>query len=125
MIGISRAIRVWAHTQPTDLRKGYSGLYSLVQRELDRNPLSGELFLFVNRRRTSCKVLLWDGTGLCIFSKKLERGRFASLWREDGETRSLTASELQLFIEGCTLLSRRRLSPARIVPKPLAISRSA
>jgi len=107
------------------LRKGYNGLYSLVQRELQRDPLNGELFLFVNRRRTSCKVLLWDGTGLCIFSKRMERGRFANLWRDDGETRSLTAAELQLFIEGCTLLSRGRLSPERIVPKPLAIARSA
>ena len=120
MISLGRAVRVWAHTCPTDLRKGYSGLYAMVERELRRDPLSGELFLFVNRRRTSCKVLLWDGTGLCLFCKKLEEGRFANLWREDGETRALTTSELQLFIEGCTLLGRRALSPARIVPKPLA-----
>jgi transposase len=64
-----------------DLRKGYNGLYGLVERELRRDVLEGELFLFVNRRRTSCKVLVWDGTGLCIFAKRLEGGRFASLWR--------------------------------------------
>ena len=82
MIGLSRSVRVWAHAQPTDLRKGYNGLYALVEQQLQCDPLSGDMFLFVNRTRTSCKVLLWDGTGLCIFSKRLERGRFARLWRD-------------------------------------------
>ena len=125
MIGFGRSIRVWARTRPTDLRKGYNGLYGLVQNELGRDPLSGDLFLFVNRKRNSCKVLLWDGTGLCIFSKRLERGCFAKLWRDDAEVVTLTASELQLFIEGCVLLARQRLSPEQIVPKPLAYQRSA
>ena len=127
MIGLSRAVRVWAHTAPTDLRKGYNGLYALVEKRLRKDPLSGELYLFVNRKRTSCKVLLWDGTGLCIFSKRLERGRFARLWREDEVSGPvvLTASELQLFIEGCVLLTTRRLSPDAVVLKPLAQARSA
>ena len=121
MIGLSRSVRVWAHAQPTDLRKGYNGLYALVEQQLQCDPLSGDMFLFVNRTRTSCKVLLWDGTGLCIFSKRLERGRFAQLWRDaDTPTVILTTSELQLFIEGCVLLTTRRLSPDAIVPKPLA-----
>lgn len=113
-------MRVWAHAQPTDLRKGYSGLYALVEKQLRCDPLSGDLFLFCNRKRTSCKVLLWDGTGLCIFCKRLERGRFARLWREDGRPVQLTTSELQLFIEGCVLLTTRRLSPDAVVLKPLA-----
>ena len=70
MIGLSRSVRVWAHAQPTDLRKGDNGLYALVEQQLQCDPLSGDMFLFVNRTRTSCKVLLWDGTGLCIFSKR-------------------------------------------------------
>ena len=110
-----------------DLRKGYNGLFGLVQQSgLGRDPLSGDLFLFVNRKRTSCKVLLWNGTGLCIFQKRLERGRFAKLWADAGDTDALvlTASELQLFIEGCVLLSRQRLSPQQVVPKPLADLRS-
>jgi transposase len=81
--------------------------------------LDGELFLFVNRRRDACKVLVWDGTGLCIFQKRLERGRFAELWRDDGTAVRLTSSELALFIEGCALVGRRELSLAQIVPKPL------
>ena len=82
--------------------------------------LSGDLFLFVNRRRDTCKVLVWDGTGLCIFQKRLERGRFAALWRDDAQTVRLTASELGLFIEGCTLIGKQMLSPDEIVPRPLA-----
>lgn len=74
IFGTSRSVRVWARTTPTDLRKGYNGLYGLVKNELGRDPLSGDLHLFVNRRRTSCKILMWDGTGLCIFMKRLERG---------------------------------------------------
>ena len=116
----SRSVRVFAYPEPADLRKGYNGLYGLVQSGLGQDPLSGDLFLFVNRRRTGCKVLVWDGTGLCIFQKRLERGRFASLWRDDGKTVRLTPSELALFIEGCTLIGRRALSPEAVVPLPLA-----
>jgi transposase len=83
------------------------------------------LFLFASKRRNSCKVLLWDGTGLCIFQKRLERGRFASLWRDDGDVVQLTASELALFIEGCELVGRRTLSPGIVKPKTLALDRSA
>jgi len=123
IFGTSRAVRVWARTGPTDLRKGYNGLYGLVTNELGRDPLSGDLFLFVNRTRTSCKVLTWDGTGLCIFMKRLERGRFAALRAsENAGTVRLSASELALFIEGCKLVGRQRLTPDAIVPMALASS---
>lgn len=123
ILGTSRSVRVFAYPAPTDLRKGYNGLYGLVERDLGRDVLGGEVFLFVNRRRTSCKVLVWDGTGLCIFSKRLEQGRFAALWRDDGKVVRLTASELALFIEGCDLIGRRALSPTEIVRKRLVSDR--
>jgi len=123
ILGTSRAVRVFAYPRPTDLRKGYDGLYGLVQSGLGRDPLSGELFLFVNRRRDACKVLVWDGTGLCIFQKRLERGRFAALWREDAAAVRLTASELALFVEGCDLGGRRALSPVAVSPSPLVSDR--
>jgi transposase len=104
---------VFAYSEPIDLRKGYDGLFGLVKTGLGRDPLSGDLFLFVNKRRAGCKVLIWDGTGLCIFRKRLERGRFAALWREDGKVVQLTASELALFIEGRELVGRRTLSRNR------------
>ena len=122
ILGTSRALRVFAYPEAVDLRKGYDGLFGLVQSGLARDPLGGDLFLFVNRRRDACKVLVWDGTGLCIFQKRLERGRFASLWRE-GIVVQLTSSELALFIEGCDLVGRRALSPAQVVPTPLAAVR--
>src|SRR3954462_10429697 len=97
ILGTTRAVGVFAFPRPVDLRNGYNGLFGLVKTGLARDPLSGELYLFVNKRRDACKVLMWDGTGLCIFQKKLERGRFASLWRDDATSVRLTASELALF----------------------------
>ena len=124
ILGTSRAVRVFAYPEPVDLRKGYDGLFGLVRTGLGRDPLSGDLFLFSGKRRTGCKVLLWDGTGLCIFQKRLERGRFASLFRDDGKSVQLTASELALFIEGCELVGRRTLSPVSVKPKVLALDRA-
>jgi transposase len=125
ILGTSRAVRVFAYPEPVDLRKGYDGLFGLVKTGLGRDPLSGDMFLFVNKRRVACKVLVWDGTGLCIFQKRLEAQRFARLWRDDGATLQLTASELALFIEGCDLVGRRALSPGIVKPKILALDRSA
>ena len=125
ILGTSRAVRVFAYPAPVDLRKGYDGLYGLVKQGLNRDPLSGELFLFSNRRRRGCKVLVWDGTGLCIFQKRLERGCFASLFRDDGRPVQLTSSELALYIEGCELVGRRSLSPGVVKPIALAEERSA
>jgi transposase len=124
ILGTSRAVRVFAYPEPVDLRKGYDGLFGLVKTGLARDPLSGDLFLFLGKRRGGCKVLLWDGTGLCIFQKRLERGRFASLFRDDGRSVQLTASELALFIEGCELVGRRTLSPGIVRPKVLALDRA-
>jgi transposase len=115
---------VFAYPGPVDLRKGYDGLYGLVKQGLNRDPLSGDLFLFSNRRRRGCKVLVWDGTGLCIFQKRLERGCFASLFRDDGKPVQLTSSELALYIEGCELVGRRALSPGVVKPIALAEERS-
>jgi transposase len=107
----SRAVRVFAYPAAVDLRKGYDGLFGLAQSGLKQDPTTGDLFLFVNESRKMCKVLLWDGTGLCIVQTRLERGCFAKPWRDDGQVVRLTQSELALFIEGCTLLDRRSLSP--------------
>lgn len=116
MIGSTRQVRVFAFGAPADLRKGFDGLSSLVSRELGRDPLSGDLYLFVNRTRQRAKVLLWDGTGLCIYAKRLEQGRFASLWRERSHpSLVLTSSELALFLEGSMLVGKVPLSPSPFV----------
>lgn len=120
MIWNGRAFRVFAHSAPTDLRKGYDGLSALVRESLGRDPTSGDLYLFVSRNRIRAKVLLWDGTGLCVFAKRLERGRFAALWeRATSAQLELTSSELGLFLEGCSLVGKRRLSPPEIDLKVL------
>jgi transposase len=101
-----------------DLRKGYNGLCGLVQAQLGADVLQGGLFVFMSRTRRGCKVLMWDGTGLCIFSKRLHQGRFAPIWeRTDGRSIELTASELMLFIEGCAQIGKERLSPKKIEQK--------
>ena len=118
MIWNGRAVRVFAHAAPTDLRKGYDGLSALVREALDRDPTGGDLFLFVSRNRVRAKILLWDGTGLCILAKRLEEGRFAALWEKArGTSIELSAAELALFLDGCELVGRRRLSRPRIDPK--------
>ena len=116
MIGSTRNLAVWAYPQPVDLRNGYDGLAALVSQKLRMDPISGDCFLFSNRTRTRAKVLLWDGTGLCIYQKRLEQGRFASLWqRERGGVVELTMSELALFLEGSRAMERVKLSPARFI----------
>lgn len=118
MIGSSRMIRVWARNVPTDLRKGYDGLFGLVAQEILLDPLGGDCFLFVNQNRTSAKVLLWDGTGLCIYAKRLAGGRFAALWGQPGQAAlEMTTTELALFLEGADLKGRLPLSPLRYSTK--------
>jgi transposase len=119
MIGSTRQVTVWAYGAPADLRKGFDGLSGLVSERLAKDPLSGDCYLFVNATRKRAKVLLWDGTGLCIYAKRLEQGRFACLWREaEARVVRLTMSELQLFLEGSTLVGRVTLSPAPFVVAP-------
>ena len=119
MIGSTRQVTVWAYGAPTDLRKGFDGLSGLVSERLGQDPLSGDCYLFVSATRKRAKVLLWDGTGLCIYAKRLERGRFACLWRDtDAHVVRLTMTELQLFLEGSTLVGRVALSPAPFVITP-------
>ena len=80
----SRRVSAWAYAAAADLRKGFDGLSALVMNELGRDPLSGELYLFVSRNRIRAKVLHWDGTGLCVYAKRLEKGKFACLWSSGG-----------------------------------------
>jgi len=114
MIAMGSTTRVWAYAYPCDLRKGYNGLYGLATQEMGRDPMEGDLFLFVSRRRTSCKILHHDGSGLTIYMKRLSTGRFAQVWlrNEDGYV-ELSPSELSLFLEGNIEVGYRRLSPVK------------
>ena len=114
MIGPSRSLRAYACTHPVDMRKGYDGLFSIVRDGLGLDALSGDMYLFVSKDMKRAKVLLWDGTGLCVYAKRLERGRFACLWEKgDGRRIGLTAAELHLFLDGSRMVGKVPLSPPR------------
>lgn len=126
LIGSSRQLRVFAFDAPVDMRKGFEGLSQLVREALKRDVLSGELFLFVGKDCRRAKVLHFDGTGLCLYAKRLEKGRFAALWRRpQGRKLEMTTTELALFLEGSDLVGRMELSPPRIDEKDLAIGGGA
>lgn len=119
MIRLGPSVRVYAFCAAVDMRKGFEGLLALAQRA-SQTPLCGDLYLFVGRDRKRAKVLYFDGTGLCLFHKRLETGRFACLWRApQGATLPLSLSELQLFLEGCALVGQKPLSPPPLAPSAL------
>lgn len=92
-------VRVHVYGRPADMRKSFDGLYALTRQELRQDPLSGHLFVFINRRATQMKVLYWDRTGFCVWAKRLEQGRFLSDWRKVA-TREMDWTGLKLLLEG-------------------------
>ena len=99
MIPLQPGIRVWLATGHTDMRKGFDGLALLAQEELKHDPHSGHLFVFRGRRGDLIKVLWHDGQGMCLFSKRLERGRFIWPSLADG-TVTITPAQLSYLLEG-------------------------
>lgn len=110
MIGIPSTIRVLLATEPTDFRKSIDGLAARVQAHLQRDPMTGEVFVFHNKRRTALKVLYWDHGGFCLVYKRLERGRFQvpNLHTTCRDT-VLTSAEFTALFEGIDLSRARRL----------------
>ena len=100
-------VRIWLCTLPTDMRKSYNGLSALVKNRLQGNPLSGELFVFVNRRQNQMKVLYFDRSGYCIWSKKLEQGQFVVRGAPGGK-RQLNWTQLKLLLEGIEIKKSRQ-----------------
>ena len=90
--------RILVYGRPVDMRNGFDGLVALVRRGLLEDPLSGDLFVFLNRRGNVVKALLWDRTGFIIISKRLERGRFRLRSRADKLV--LTPQSLELLMDG-------------------------
>jgi transposase len=107
MFGLGAATKIYLCVEPVDMRKGFEGLFGLVRDQLGQDPLSGHLFLFTNRTRTRVKALVWDGTGLWVCAKRLERGRFG--WPEATDSRSVSmrAEELAMLINGMDLAQAR------------------
>ena len=99
MIGLPTGTRVWLAAGVTDMRKGMNGLAALVQTTLAADPFCGHLFVFRGRRGDLAKVLWWAGDGMCLFIKRLERGRFVWPQAQSGSV-CLTAAQLSMLLEG-------------------------
>lgn len=99
MIGPAAGTRIWIAAGVTDLRRGFTGLSALVQTVLKENPFSGHVFVFRGRRGDLIKLLWWDNDGLCLFAKRIERGRFVWPKAESG-TVALTPAQLSMLLEG-------------------------
>lgn len=99
--------KVWLYAVPTDMRKSFNGLVALVKNKLRENALSGDLFIFVNRRLTLMKILYFDRSGYCIWYKKLEQGTF-QLPKGGDEKSLLDYIQLKLILEGIDLTSIRK-----------------
>ncbi|MBF6571722.1 MAG: IS66 family insertion sequence element accessory protein TnpB [Candidatus Binataceae bacterium] len=99
MISPPTGTRVWLAAGVTDMRKGMDGLAALAQTALSENPFSGHIFVFRGRRGDLVKLLWFDGDGLCLFAKRLERGRF--VWPQaDSGSVALSAAQLSMLLEG-------------------------
>lgn len=99
MVSFSPATRVFVATAPVDLRGSFNKLFALTQGVLQQDPLSGHWFVFTNRHRNRLKILFWDGTGLWVCAKRLEKGRFT--WpRPEGACAALRGEELIALLAG-------------------------
>jgi transposase len=109
MISLPHPVRVFLHTPPTDLRKGFDALSGLVTGAFGQDPTSGHLFLFVNRRRDRLKILYWDRDGLAIWYKRLEKGSFQlPVAARDAAAIEMTPTQLALILSGIDLGSARQ-----------------
>lgn len=108
MFGLGLATKVYVAIEAVDMRKGFEGLHGLVRDQLGHDPLSGHVFLFSNRTRTRLKALVWDGSGLWVCAKRLEKGRFR--WPAASEKQTsvtMRAEELAMLLNGLDLQQAR------------------
>ena len=111
MIALPTGTRIWIAAGVTDLRRGFTGLSATVQTVPEQSPFSGHVFVFRGRRGDLIKLLWWDGDGLCLFAKRLERGRFIWPKAENG-TVALTRAQLSMLLEGIDWRRPQRTCPA-------------
>ena len=99
--------RILAYREPVDMRKSFNGLVAVVQSVLDEDPLTGDLYVFFNRRGNYLKLVTWDRTGYCLFAKRLEQGRFRL---PGGEAKQeISERAFKLILDGIVLGNRRRM----------------
>lgn len=106
MLSVPAKVRIFLCTRAIDLRKGFDGLHGVVLEVLRQDPLSGDLFVFLNRRRDRVKLLIWEGDGILIVYKRLERGRFGPP-AGSGDSIALSSAQLSLLLGGIDLKQTR------------------
>lgn len=110
MLSLPPSVRLFVATQPVDGRKGADSLIAMVRSHFAQDPLSGHLYVFFSRRRDRVRIVYWDRNGIAMWSKRLERGRFAMTGPREGDSRLdvIEAGELALVLDGIDLASARR-----------------
>lgn len=120
MLTISPAVKLWYAPQPVDFRLGFDGLSALIQSRLAADPTSGHLFIFRNKTADRIKILYWGGHGLCLWSQRLEAGRYHFPTPDAGSSRiELTASQFHMILDGIDLSCVRRFKRYQ-TPQPLS-----
>ena len=107
MFGLGPATKIYLAAEAVDMRKGFEGLYGLARTHLGQDPLSGHLFRFTNRTHTRIKALVWDGSGLWVCAKRLERGRFQWPAIADARSVAMRPEELAMLINGLDVTKAR------------------
>ena len=104
MFALSSSLNYYLYHAPTDMRMGFNGLCGLVQTRMQRNPLSGEVFIFINKRRDHMKLLHWEYGGFLLYYKRLERGTFElPAQNGQGSSCSIYWPQLMMMVEGISL----------------------
>ena len=125
MIMLPSAVRIFLCTRPTDMRKSFDGLTGLVQECFGQDPLTGHLFLFVNRRRDRIKILYFDRDGLALWYKRLEAGTFEIPRSDETDGVELQAAELAMILSGIDLKSVASASGSGMLANPRRIGKKS
>lgn len=107
MLGLSANLRYFLCSKVIDMRNGFDGLAGIVRNSLEKDPVSGDIFVFINKTRSQIKLLYWDGDGFALYYKRLEKGRY-SLPAHNGLSKELKREELLMLLEGLSFLEMKQ-----------------
>ncbi|MBA3972504.1 MAG: IS66 family insertion sequence element accessory protein TnpB [Bacteroidetes bacterium] len=109
MLHLSSSCNYYLCRQPTDMRRGFDSLSGMVSMQLQMSVLSGSVFIFINKKRNQVKLILWEGDGLAMYYKRLEKGTYElPVYNDENSSVSISSQELQLILQGISLKSVRK-----------------
>ena len=121
MLSVPSAMRIFVHTQATDMRKQFNGLHAIVTHSMGQDVMTGDYFVFFNRRKHRCKILYWDHDGLVVWAKRLERGCFETpAGRDDAISVEIDGTTLAMILGGVDLQSVQRRKRYQAAPQSSA-----